>query len=149
MKKISEIILLLLFVLFLCHACCRYKEINGIEVSELLLVVSEEQNIDYCKLLNEATNGNESSIKEIALLKIYDGAAYDHGAVLVDLIEKIGEDKFIQSIRTINNIEKKWIKGYLEAGIKYGGNTRIQGQTLKDAFPIISEFLQQQSATEK
>lgn len=141
MKKIMEFILSLSFILFLCHACCGHKEINGIEVSELLLVVSEEQNIDYCKLLNEATNGNESSIKEIALLKIYDGAAYDHGAVLVDLIEKIGEDKFIQSIRTINNIEKKWIKGYLETGIEYGGNTRIQGQTLKETFPKINDFI--------
>ena len=141
MKKTSNIFLLSSIIVFLCCACWGNKEINGIEVSELLLVVSEEQNIDYCKLLNEATKGNESSIKEIALLDFSDGAAYDHGAVLVDLIEKIGEEKFVQSIKTINDSEKKWIKGYLEAGIEYGSNVNIKGQTLKDVFPKIYDFL--------
>lgn len=141
MKKASKIILISSIIVFLCCACWGHKEINGIEVSELLLVVSEEQNIDYCKLLNEATKGNESSIKEIALLDFSDGAAYDHGAVLVDLIEKIGEEKFVQSIKTINDREKKWIKGFLEVGIEYGGNVNMPGQTLKDVFPKIYDFL--------
>ena len=141
MKKASKIILISSIIVFLCCACWGHKEINGIEVSELLLVVSEEQNIDYCKLLNEATKGNESSIKKIALLKIDDAAGYDHGAVIVDLIEVIGEDKFIESIKTINHSEKKRIKGYLEVGIEYGGNPNIQGQTLKEVFPKINEVL--------
>ena len=75
------------------------------------------------------------------MLDFSDGAAYDHGAVLVDLIEKIGEEKFVQSIKTINDSEKKWIKGYLEAGIEYGSNVNIKGQTLKDVFPKIYDFL--------
>lgn len=141
MKRLLIKILLLSFIVFMCYACCEHKEINGIEVSELLLVVSEEQNIDYCKLLNEAIKGNESSIKKIALLKIDDAAGYDHGAVLVDLIEVIGEDKFIESIKTINHSEKKRIKGYLEVGIEYGGNPNIQDETLKEVFPIINEVL--------
>ncbi|MBQ6724949.1 MAG: hypothetical protein IJQ89_00065 [Bacteroidales bacterium] len=141
MKKASKIILISSIIVFLCCACWGHKEINGIEVSELLLVVSEEQNIDYCKLLNEATKGNESSIKEIALLDFSDGAAYDHGAVLVDLIEKIGEEKFVQSFKSLIVREKKWIKGFLEVGIEYGGNVNMQGQTLKDVFPKIYDFL--------
>ena len=118
MKRIFVIFFLFSIMVFMSFACSRQKEISGIEVSELLLVVLEEKNIDYCELLSEAIKGNESSIREISLLKINDGAAYDHGAVLVDLIELIGEDKFVQSIKSTSDIEKKWIKGYIEAGIE-------------------------------
>lgn len=132
---------LLSIVLFMCFACSGHKEINGIEVSELLLIASKEQNIDYCKLLNEAFKGNDSSIRQLALLKIIDSAAYDHGAVLVELIEVIGEDKFIHSLTTINNDQKKWIKDYIKVGLEYGNNNHLKTQTIKEAFPKIYQFL--------
>lgn len=141
MKKIIIKIFLLSIVLFMCFACCGRKVINDIEVSELLLIASKEQNIDYCKLLNESIKGNDSSIRQLALLKIYDGAGYDHGAVVVDLIGLIGEDKFIYSLTTINNEQKKWIKEYIEVGLEYGNNVNLQTQTFKEAFPKIYKFL--------
>lgn len=36
-------------ILFMCLACGGRKELNGIEVSELLLRASKEQNVDYYK----------------------------------------------------------------------------------------------------
>lgn len=141
MKKI--ILKLLLYIIsFMCFACSDgRKVINGIEVSELLLSASEEQNIDYCKLLNESTEGNDGSIRKLVLLKFYDAAGYDHGAVLVDLIELIGEDKFIYSLTTTNCEEKKRIIGYIEVGLEYGNNANLQKQTFREAFPKIYKFL--------
>lgn len=133
---------LLSIVLFMCFACSGHKEINGIEVSELLLTISKEQNIDYCKLLNKALKGDESSIRQFVLLKFYDSAGYDHGAVLVELIEVIGEDIFIHSLTTITNDQKKWIKSYIEVGLEYGNNTNIKHRTIKETFPKIYQFLQ-------
>lgn len=133
---------LLSIVLFMCFACSGHKEINGIEVSEILLTISKEQNIDYCKLLNKALKGDESSIRQFVLLKFYDSAGYDHGAVLVELIEVIGEDKFIHSLTTINNDQKKWIKDYIKVGLEYGNNNHLKTQTIKEAFPKIYIFLQ-------
>lgn len=135
MKKIF------LIVLYICFTSCGPKEINGIEVSELLLTISKEQNIDYCKLLNKALKGDESSIRQLVLLKFYDSAGYDHGAVVVDLIELIGEDKFIHSLTTINNDQKKWIKDYIKVGLEYGNNNHLKTQTIKEAFPKIYQFL--------
>ncbi len=133
--------ILLYIILFLCFTCCRNKVIDGIEVSESLLIVSAEQNIDYCKLLSEAVKGDNASIKQLALLEIYESAGYDHGVVIVDLIELIGEDKFIHSLKTINIEQKKWIKGYIEVGLEYRDNQNLQAQTLKEVFPKIYDFL--------
>jgi hypothetical protein len=119
--------------------CSRQKVINGIVVSELLLIVSKERHINYCQLLNEATKGNVTSIKQLALLEIYDGVGYDHGGVIVDLIELIGEDKFIQSLAAITNEQKRNVKSYIEAGLEYGNN--LQSKTFKKAFPKTYDFL--------
>lgn len=125
----------------MCFACCGRKVINDIEVSELLLIASKEQNIDYCKLLNESIKGNDSSIRQLALLKIYDGAGYDHGAVVVDLIDLIGEEKFMQSLGTINEKQKNKISSYLMVGLEYGDNPNLRGKTVKEIFPKIYDFL--------
>lgn len=117
------------------------RYVNGIYVSELLLIGSKEQNIEYCELLNDAISGNGSSIKQLALLNIYDGAGYDHSAVVVDLIKLIGEDKFIYSLTSINNEQKKSIKKNIEVGLEYGNNANLQTQTFKEAFPKIYDFV--------
>jgi hypothetical protein len=112
LKNVLVIKLLLFVILSVCFVnCSRQKEVNGIVVSELLLIVSKEQNINYCKLLNEAIKGNVSSINKLALLEFYDGVAYDHSAVIVDLINLIGEDKFIQSIKTTSKEQKQIVIG--------------------------------------
>ncbi len=151
MKKISVKRILLFFALSVCLVFFSLwiylvsdtgdRYVNGIYVSELLLIVSQEQNIDYCKLLNKAIEGNDSSIKQLALLKIYDGAGYDHSAVVIDLVKLIGEDKFIYSLTSINDEQKKWIKKNIEVGLEYGNNPKLQTQTFKEAFPKIYEFL--------
>lgn len=141
MKQLFIRFFLLSIILLMCFACSGRKVINGIEVSELLVIASKEQKIDYCKLLKESIKGNDSSIRQLALLKINDGVGYDHGAVVVDLIEVIGEDKFINSLATINNEQKKWIKGSIQVGLEYGKNPNLQTQTFKEAFPKIYDFL--------
>ena len=146
MKKIMKIFFFYV-ILFMCLACGGRKELNGIEVSELLLRASKEQNVDYYKLLNEAIKGNDLSIRQLALLKVYDGAGYDHGAVIVDLIERIGENIFIKSLTNINNEQKQWIKGSIEVGLEYGNNPNLQTQSFKEAFPRIYEFLNNVSST--
>ena len=71
------------------------KVVNGIEISEVLLVHTKDRGIDYCEILSTATKGDEESIRELLLLEIYDAAGYDHGTVIVDLIKIVGEDKII------------------------------------------------------
>jgi hypothetical protein len=141
MRKIflNKLLFLMLSVCFI--SCNRHKSVNGIVVSELLSIASNELQINYCKLLKEATKGNVFSIKQLSLLDFYDGVGYDHSLVIVDLIDFIGEDKFIQSLGTINEEQKNKIKSYLMVGLEYGNNPNLQKKTVKEAFPKIYVFL--------
>jgi len=152
MKKIFSKKLLLSVIMSACLAFIAlwiyfvsdtgHRYVNGIYVSELLRIVSNEKhNKNYCKLLEEATKGNVSSIKQITLLDFYDGVGYDHSVVIVNLISLIGEDKFIQSLGTINEEQKNKIGSYLMAGLEYGNNPNLQGKAVKEAFPKIHNFL--------
>ena len=127
----------LVFVLLLAGitGCNRSKVIKGIQVSELLLVVANEQNADYCKLLRKAVEGDIPSIRQLTLLDISDGAAYDHGAVIVDLIEQVGEETFIQSLDSISTAQIEQIKSYIEAGLEYGNHPEWDSRMFEDVFP--------------
>ena len=131
----------LLILLVTLVGCKNNSVVNGIEVSELLIISANNQHVNYRKLLRESTEGNAKSTKELALLKFYDASGYDHGAVIVDLIDLIGEDKFIQSLSMINKKQKKDIEGYIEVGLEYGNNPKFQNKSIKEAFPKIYFFL--------
>lgn len=134
-------ILLFAMLSFFFINCNRTRSVNGIVISELLLIVSNNQNINYCKILKEAIMGNTASIKKLTLLDFDDSVGYDHSVVIVDLIDSIGEDKFIQSIGTISKEQKNKISSYLTAGLEYGNNPNLRGRTVNEAFPKIYCFL--------
>ena len=140
-KALLVSILLSIILLAGITNCSRSKVINGIHVSELLLVVANEQNTDYCKMLRKAIEGDFPSIRQLTLLDISDGASYDHGAVIVDLIEQVGEDIFVQALDSISLKQKEQIKSYIEAGLEYGSHTEWNSQMFEDAFPKTYAFL--------
>ncbi len=135
----------LIFLLLPClHGCLGPKSVNGITVSELLITVSNERHgIDYCRLLKKATNGDPGSIKKLTLLNFYDGTAYDHGGVIVDLMKMVGEDKFIQSFEELDSVRKQLIKGYIECGMEYGSDPSLQDASIEEAFPKVYISLHQ------
>lgn len=117
------------------------KVVNGIEISEVLLVHTRDRGIDYCEILSTATKGDEESIRELLLLEIYDAAGYDHGIVIVDLIKIVGEDKIIRAIEVMNCKQKTSITSYIEAGLQYGNNPNSAKQELNDIFPDVYNSL--------
>ena len=101
----------------------------------------KRRGIDYCEILSTATKGDEESIRELLLLEIYDAAGYDHGAVIVDLIKIVGEDKVIRAIEAMNCEQKTSITSYIEAGLQYGNNPNSAKQELNDIFPDVYNSL--------
>jgi len=122
----------------------RYgKSVRGIMVTTILIVNCEEKyNINYCKLLKKATANNANAIRQLTLLK-FSGCetSYDHGAVIVGLIKRLGEDKFINSLGEISVQQRHSLESDIMAGMEYGGYSQLKDKTIKDAFPKIYTFL--------
>lgn len=137
MNKIKIILLLLITVIF--TACNPKCDVNDITASELLLINAQERNIDYCNLLTSASTNDKAAIKQISLLKFENAVGYDHGIVLVGLIQKIGERNYINAIQGITTEEKSAIISYIEIGIEYGGSKHKQN--FKIRYPKLFTFL--------
>ncbi|MBC9798189.1 hypothetical protein [Sinomicrobium weinanense] len=137
---------LVIFLLFFsCNTPCN---VDRIEVSELLLIKSEENAYHYCTLLKASMEGDENAIRELSVLDFSDSAGYDHGAVLVDLIGIIGEKEFINAIAAVDKKERKKIEAYIEVGLMYGGNPDLEEKPVEEAFPGLYAFLKNGSVPE-
>ena len=56
----------------------------------------------------------------IAFLRIrdiYDVAGYDHGWVLVELMKRVGDEKFNSALTTLNENETENVRQYFEVGM--------------------------------
>ncbi len=120
------------------------KDVKGIYVDEGLRIATDNHwGINYCNLLDNAIGGDNKSVQELALLDYSgDGApSYDHGDVLVKLIDRIGEDKFISALgNKLSAKEKDSLRDYLSVGLEYGDNKHV-GQTINEVFPLVDKFL--------
>lgn len=139
-----KIICLLVLICIQISSCSNKCSVEGLEVSELLSTISKEKyQLNYCSLLKRALSGDNISIKKISLLNFDDAVGYDHGSILVDLIERIGEDTYLDSIKNINNNDKNKVKGYLDIGLMYSNKNEeeFSRKYLKDVFPKVYDFL--------
>lgn len=130
-----------LSVTFLLFVSCNYgQNCNKEYVSNYLIDYTLERDYDYCKLLNESLNEDIIAIKKISLLKFYDGMTYEHGAVLLEIIDNVGEKKYLEAIRSLSSDEKVIIKSYLYAGLDFTQNTRFKDKKLKDTLNEIYNY---------
>jgi len=137
----KKIFILVLFLSCVIIYGCNKKNVQGIEVSELLIDKSKERGIDYCVLLKKSLSGDSNSILQISTLEFYDGCGYDHGAVLKDLIKKIGENDYIHKIKKTDKEQRRLILNYLEVGIQYDYDDSSHMKNVNEFFPKLYVFL--------
>lgn len=130
--------ILLISTVSSCRLSCDVKDIS---VSELLLESAVDKGIDYCDVVTKASLNDDDAIKQISVMDFDNAVGYDHGAVLVDLILKIGEQKYIEIITAFTKEDKNRIKGYLRVGLEYGGNPQVKSKSIDEAFPKLYIFL--------
>ncbi len=112
--------LLLSFVLTVYFLFFHCTNVEGIKISGLLRAGSLREGHQYCKMLKRSLKSDKSSLKEFSTLGIYDAASYDHGAILVKVICRIGADNYLQAIDGVSDEEINAIEAFLRAGIEYG-----------------------------
>ena len=128
------------FGLLLCVLFSMCKPSPEIPISDTLEISLRNRYSKYVSLLNKALERDTSALKEFLKIdNIYDAAGYDHGWVLIELMKKIGDEKFSNSMATLTVQQKNNIKEYFEVGMQ--GMDRFN-DTLIKTYPKTSELLQ-------
>jgi len=146
----------LLFILFyvivpfsIFNSCIdpKCRGVGDVYVSSDLLYVTKRENINYCHLVRKSLKFDYESVKNISLLQFYDGAGYEHGSVLLDIIDVIGEEQYIELLNGITDEEKKKIDLNLHLGLHFVEQRRKYNNTweVKEAFPELYAFLNSNS----
>ena len=140
--------LLLLFVLSFV-SCISIDEdgeyVGTIYISSVLQVQTHNKSIfsDYASSLKKAIDGTEDDLKSFCLMDFDGEGAYDHGGVLICMIDSIGEMKFLEAMKLMNQKEKDHLKVYLRVGMEYGQKS-FSYDDIKNYhkyYPLIAEQL--------
>jgi hypothetical protein len=120
---------------------CSYncKNEANIEVSELLFYHTSNREIKYCEILKGAVKGESDKLNEFLDLYIYEAAGYDHVIVLVDLINYLGEKRFIKLTENISKETKQRTLYNLETGLLYYPPTIKSYLDLELEYPLLSK----------
>lgn len=92
----------------------------------------------YCDLVNKSLSGDATSILHLSKIVLYDGASYEHGAVLIEIIDTISELKYCEIISVLTNDELRILLSTIKAGLDYTPNKKYSRKNFKDIFPILS-----------
>lgn len=101
-----------LYVLFLILVSVTYGCVERKEERTIRIMVDGDSmtNVDYQRTYVKALEGDTLYIKKMALAEPYrSGFEYIHGVILFRLINIIGDKKFTNALKEINDDEKKHI----------------------------------------
>lgn len=135
--------LLLLNVFLLC-GCSYEKSVQGISVPSVIFSSLQNhkiKDVDYCKLLDKSLRKDSASLNKFVTLDCFDGeAGYCHGTIIVEVIERIGEEYFIYSTQKLPINKRKEILSFIDVGIHYRYDY-VDSRTTKDVFPKVFSVL--------
>lgn len=136
---------LLLVYVFLLYGCSYEKSVQGIRVPSVIFSSLQnhriKKDVDYCKLLDNSLRKDSASLNKFVTLECFDGeAGYCHGTIIVEVIERIGEDCFINSTHRLPINKRKEILSYIDVGIAYRYDY-VDSRTTKDVFPKVFSVL--------
>ncbi|WP_394748246.1 hypothetical protein [Spongiimicrobium salis] len=92
----------------------------------------------YCDLVNAAFLQNQKAIRNLSILEISDFASYQHGVVLITLLDEISEEKYFPIYKSLNVEQKKYLISNLEAGMELLSN-KIKYEDIQSKYPLILE----------
>lgn len=97
--------------------------------------------MSYCALVNKSLEGDKECILILSKLDVTDFASYQHGAVLIEVIDKITELEYLKLIEPLSKKQKYAIYYKLWAGLEFTQNKRYKGKNIDTAFPILIKYL--------
>ena len=134
MRKSIAYILLAAFLVGSCSQNnCESR--FDFKLSSQLLAKASDKDYSYCNLIEQSLNGKSEAIKNLSLLSFDAGFAYEHGAVLIEVIDSIGEDEYARLIMELPEEERKEVFYSLRAGFDFTQNSNYKNSNFEKSFP--------------
>ena len=97
----------------------------------------------YVHLVNKSLKKDTLALKEIMLISnIYDGAGYEHGYILIGIMERIGDHDFNKALLRLNNPQKENVKEYFEVGMDILFLSEQERSDMEEKYPKTFKTLQ-------
>lgn len=116
----NRIIIASVIVVLILSLCYIFRPADKpcIPVSENLEIYLGFDYPNYVDLLNQSCKKDTASMIKFLKTNSIEGAdGYDHGSVLCDLMEKVGDEFVLSSLKKLSNAEIKNLIGYLSVGL--------------------------------
>jgi hypothetical protein len=135
LKGISQILVYILLT-FLFYSC---QPKPAIPISDNLKIALGNKYPGYIETLNKATKGDTLNMRKFLEIDyIGDGGGYDHGWVLVELMKKVGDEKFVNVLQSLDKKKLENVKQYFEVGIDNRGK---KNEILFNDYPNTFKYL--------
>lgn len=136
--KVAVVILILMVVS--CNKENHCKNSADIKIDSILLKMADG---NYCSLLNQAIDKDKEGIKQFSRLTADEKSGFYHGEVLIQLIDKLGEEFFIEAISDFNYQDKYKLRMYIYIGFFQMDLYRLKREKIENVFPKLAEFLKE------
>lgn len=125
---------------------CKRQEAAGIEIGENLYAHQGLiENNELRSLIEQALKKDSQALAELIYFPCGGAAGcYDLGAVLVEIVYRVGEEDFIAMVRNLPQNHKTQISSLLRVGLEYGNfgpESKNNIKKLEDEFPRLNEEL--------
>jgi len=144
-----KIVFLTLFIFLNLFSCKPLtKEVEGIKIESVLLAhQSFQDNKNLVEIIKLCLDQKTEGFKALQKFDCRGGAGcYDLGYVLTQIIYRIGEDNYINSISKLPLQEQMNLTDLIRVGLEYGDNNydgKMDDLRIQNAFPKISTFTNQ------
>ena len=127
-------IVFLFCILF--YGCIKQSKIP---ISNTLEIGLGDRYNEYINVLNRAYDGDSIALGEFLKIDhISDGAGYDHGYVLLQLIKVQGDEKFAETLEKMDDKTVQTVCQYVEVGVDSNDKDR---DDLKVNYPKVVAIL--------
>ena len=137
-------IFVILFIALFLHSCNtdNCSDNLGFKLDYHLFDNINMNGKSYCDLVNGALKADKQSVLELSKVEVGDFASYQHGAVLIEVINKLTESEYLKIINQLNDKEKKAIYySYVWAGLEYTPNPKFAKKHIEVVFPELTKQL--------
>ena len=100
------------------------------------------ENFQYRRLIRNFLDGDRNSLAKLVDAECGGGAGcYDHGAALVQILMRIGDYRFSEATRALDNTAKSHLGFLMATGFEYGFPTSKDAESIKLTYPLTAEAL--------